>query len=85
MAQLIRSWTPQHLFDILGFQGDGALGAHQRFTWLLSWECMLGIAFRALKNVCSFFTAKTAFASHLRCVGFVFGHEIFLLKLRFGY
>jgi len=45
-------------------------------------ESMLGITFRTLKNIGSFFTAKTAFASHFRCMGFVFGHEIFLLKFR---
>jgi hypothetical protein len=34
-------------------------------------EGMLGIAFRTLKNVGFSFTAKTAFASHFRCMGFV--------------
>jgi hypothetical protein len=43
-------------------------------------EGMLGIAFRALKNVGSFFTAKTAFASHFHVMRFVFGHPSILLS-----
>jgi hypothetical protein len=61
----------QNLFGVLGLHGNGALGAHQRFPGLLPREGMLSIALRALKNVGFSFTAKTAFASHFRCMGFV--------------
>jgi hypothetical protein len=39
------------LLDILGFHGDATLGAHQRFTRLMPRESMLGITFRAHKEV----------------------------------
>jgi len=61
----------KNLLGVFGFQGNGALGAHQGFPGLLPREGMLGIAFRALKNVGSLFAAKAAFASHFRCMGFV--------------
>jgi hypothetical protein len=47
-------------------------------------ESMLGIAFRAGKNVLSFFTAKATFSSHFRGMGFIFGHRNFLLEFRYS-
>jgi hypothetical protein len=52
------------LLNVLGFQGDGALRAHQWFARLVPREGMLGIAFRARKEV--FFTGDvtgSAFAA----------------------
>jgi hypothetical protein len=71
---------PQQLFRVLGFQGDGALGAHQRFAGLVPREGMFLGAFRTLKNVDAFFTAETAFAAGFHLMGFVFGHGDILLN-----
>jgi hypothetical protein len=44
-------------------------------------EGMLGVALRAHENILALFTAKATFSSHFGGMGFVFGHEISLLKL----
>jgi hypothetical protein len=60
------------LLDILGFHGDGTLGTHQRLTGLMPRKSMLGITFRAHKEVrCSLFKTGTAFATNFTMRGFI--------------
>jgi hypothetical protein len=80
---------PSGLLDILGFQGNGAFGAHRRFARLLTGERMLGIALRAEKNVLAFFAAKAALSTYFRGMWFV-SHlasslMIFSLKVSYYY
>ena len=77
--KLLRQRKPAQLLGILGFQGDGALGAHQRFARLVPGKGMFRIAFGTLKDVGAFFAAETTFATCFHIMGFVFGHANFLL------
>jgi hypothetical protein len=60
------------LLGILGFQGDGALGAHQGFARLVTRKGMLSITFGAHKKAfCSLFKTGAAFAADFTMSGLI--------------